>query len=355
MMYAVVMGGGKGTRFWPKSTQSKPKQFLRIAGDSSMLQQTVARLKPVIPSKNILFIGNKSHLKLAHKDLKSLPLKNIISEPVGRNTAPCLGLASILLYSRDKNATVVALPADHVISNVKKFQTIIKRSLSLASKTDAIITIGIKPNHPHTGYGYIEHGKVYKNSKQFFHVKRFVEKPSHAKARMYLKKGTFYWNSGIFVFRAALMLKLFQEHQPVLYRHLIKVGNSIGTRAEKSVINREFPKMQSISIDYAIMEKVSNILMTGGDFGWNDVGTWASLDEILKKDSKGNVRSGDVMLINSSNNVVDASDRTVTLLDVDDLIVVQTDKNILVTKKSSAQRIRNVVDVLKNKNRRSLL
>jgi mannose-1-phosphate guanylyltransferase len=355
MMYAVIMGGGHGTRFWPKSTRSVPKQFLSIIGSSSMLKQTAERLNPLIPSKNIVFIGNKNHYSIAKKELSFLPEKNIISEPIGRNTAPCLGLACIYLLKRDKNATIVALPADHYIKKAGVFRTLIKQSLTTASREEAIITIGIKPDSPHTGYGYIEVGRPYVPQRAFSYVKQFVEKPNLLKAKQYLKKGTFFWNSGIFVFRADLMLDLFRCHQPAIYKRLMRISAVIGTHRETSVLSAEFSKMESISIDYAIMEKIDNLLIANGDFGWNDVGSWTTLADINKKDARGNVCNAETLLLNSSGNIIDAKDKLVALLDVDDLIVVQTDDVVLITKNSSDQQVKSLVDALIKKGKQQYL
>lgn len=355
MMYAVIMGGGQGTRFWPKSTRTKPKQFLSIIGSSSMLTQTAERLRPLISADNTLFIGNADHRKLAQQELADLPAHNIISEPVGRNTAPCLGLACIYLLHRDKNATVVAVPADHYIKRPAVFRTSIKKSLKIASKTDVVVTIGIRPDSPHPGYGYIETGPTYDADRSFSYVKQFVEKPDRRRARQYLQKGNFLWNSGIFVFRADLMLELFRIYQPAMYKHLMRIASAIGTRREKAVLAGEFAKLESISIDYAIMEKIDKLLITSGEFGWNDVGSWGTLADIARKDSGGNVCNADVLLKNSSGNIIDAKDKLIALLDVDDLIVVQTDDVVLITKKDSDQNVKSLVSALKKQGRSRFL
>ena len=340
MMYAVVMGGGQGTRFWPKSTAKKPKQFLVLDGKKSMLRTTVDRLSPLILKENIWFIGNKAHQSLVRSVLKDVPFRNIISEPVGRNTAPCLGLASVYLQHKDPHATVVAVPSDHIITKEKAFLAIVKRSLALARQNEVFVTIGIPPNVPHTGFGYIQKGSPLKGRSRFYSVKRFVEKPNSATARRYLVSGDYYWNSGMFVFNVNTMLHAIQEHLPEMFEYLMRIKKSIGTKSEGRVLRSIFPQIEAISIDYGIMEKVSNVVITEGNIGWSDVGSWSALADIRKKDRCGNVVLGNVLAVDSSGNIVEAQRDLIALLDVHDMIIVQTDTATLIAPKQSSEKVK---------------
>jgi len=239
MNYAVIMGGGKGTRFWPKSTQKKPKQFLAFQGAESLLHRTVKRLKPLIPARRIYLIGSKQYHQRTCKELFDIPHSNIIAEPVGKNTAPCLGLASILLKQRDPHAVLVALPADAVIKKEKQFRTIVNAASQMALRENVFVTIGIAPRYPHTGYGYIQRGKQYKRvgGKIFYSVKRFVEKPSLKKARGYIASQRYLWNSGMFVFNVTTMLTAIKKNLPHLYTGLCSIEKALGTKRQRAVIN----------------------------------------------------------------------------------------------------------------------
>jgi len=349
MMHAIIMGGGQGTRFWPKSTSKKPKQFLALDGKDSMLRTTVDRLTPLIPKKNIFFIGNKNHLSLVSSVLSDLPSENIISEPIGRNTAPCLGLASIYLRKRDPNATAVAVPSDHIITKNKKFLSIVKKSLALASKEEVFVTIGIPPNLPHTGFGYIQKSRELKGYSGFYNVKRFVEKPNFATAKKYLASGNYYWNSGMFIFSVNTMLKAIAECLPLMYSLLMRIEAAIGSKSEKRVLHDLFPEIQSISIDYGIMEKVKNVVITEGAIGWSDVGSWAALETVKKKDKCNNIITGNVLHVDSSGNIVEGGESLIALLDVHNMIIVQTDDATLIAPKESSEKVKVIVDNLLKK------
>lgn len=348
---AIIMGGGSGTRFWPKSTCKKPKQFLTLCGNKSMLRTTVDRLLPLIHHEDIYFIGNKSHYALVRKELFDIPASNIISEPVGRNTAPCLGLAAVYLKKKNKDSVAIAVPSDHIISKNKTFHKIVKKSMKLAQKKDVFVTIGIPPSSPHTGFGYIQRSSSVNGAEGFFNVKRFVEKPDLDKAISYVKSGDYLWNSGMFIFNVNTMLDAFKSHLPEMYFLLMEVYRDLGTKKEKYTLNRIFPQMESISIDYGIMEKVSNVILIEGDIGWSDVGSWLALSEVAKKDKEKNVFVGDVVLRNSSNNIVYSDDLLVAMIDVHDLIVVQSGKSVLIAQKGSSEKVKDIVETLKRQNK----
>ncbi len=357
MIYAVIMGGGRGTRFWPESTAERPKQFLSLYGKKSMLRQTVDRIKKVISPKNILIVGNKSHYKLTCSELKDIPKNNIISEPMGRSTAPCLGLASIIIKKRDPDAVLVAIPADQIIKKNKQFLKIIKAAADVAQNSDNFITLGIEPKVPHTGYGYIEKGKkfIHKGGFDFYNISRFVEKPSVIKAKRYVKSRKYYWNSGMFVFHINTLLNAINEHMPLLFRGLCTIEKKLDTGAEQSTIKRIYGAIESTSIDYGIMEKVSNCLMVRADIGWCDVGSWSELDSIIKHNKYGNVIKGNCLALNSSNNIIHGRDKLIALLDVHDSVIVQTEKVVLVAKKKNVQHIKRIVEILENKRENNYL
>ena len=351
MIYAVVMGGGKGTRFWPESTNKKPKQFLPMCGEKSMIRQTVDRLKSIINANRILIIGNKRHYNLTRKELKDIPRKNIISEPIGRNTAPCLGLASLIVKRRDPKGVIVAMPADHIIKKHRYFSKLLKAAARYAHKNDNFITFGITPQLPHTGYGYIEICNEYRrdNGIKFFTVKRFIEKPSLDKAKRYLSSGKFYWNSGMFVFNVNTLLRAIKKHMPKLYKGLCRIESFLGTTKENLTIAKVFNSIDAISIDYGIMERVSNCLLVKAEIGWNDIGSWNALDGILKKDKNGNIMRGKCISIKSGRNIIHSMDKLIAVLGIYDSIIVQTNRALLVAHKDHAQDIKKIVEFLERK------
>ena len=353
MIYAVIMCGGKGTRFWPRSIRKKPKQFHSIVGDKSMLRQTVNRLMPLIGKKNIIIIGNKDQECLVKKELPDIPKNNIISEPVGRNTAACLGLASVIVRKRDPNAVLVAVPADSAIKNEKKFIRIIKSAVLFAKKNDAFVTLGIKPRTPETGYGYVEaKSKMARSSGvPLYEVKKFVEKPNKQKAKKYVSSGNYYWNSGMFIFNVNTLLAAIAEQMADLNKGLIEIEKHLGKKDEKRVIGNIYRKLKPISIDYGVMEKVKNVVVLPADIGWSDVGSWKTLQELKKKDRQNNVMSGKTIAIRSEGNIVEAQSKLIALLGVKDLIVVESDAALLVAHKDSSQEVKEIVEKLEKENK----
>lgn len=340
MNWALIMAGGQGTRFWPASRLRRPKQLLSVISSKSLIQETVSRIKSFIPPKRIVILTQREQLAGIRKALPEIPSKNFIIEPVGRNTAPALGLGALRVSRRDSDAVILALPADQIIQNKKRYLRAIKAGIETARSGNVHVTFGIPPRSPETGFGYIERGTVTEKSRgiSVYQVKRFVEKPDLKKAREFLKSGRFYWNSGMFVWRAAWLLASFKKHQPILFRKLLQ--------SEKS-LSKIYPTLPSISIDYALMESASNVRMIPGDFGWSDVGSWSAFEHIWPKDKLRNVSRGRLIAIDSSGNIVDGNSKLVALLGVKDLVVVSAGDAVLVAQKDKVQDVRKIIDILK--------
>ncbi len=356
-MHAVIMAGGKGTRFWPRSREKRPKQLLNIMGHRSMLQQTVTRISSLLPVENVLVVAGRNHGEEVRAQLSELPSENIILEPVGRNTAACVGLAALLVHHRDPAAVMVVLPADHLIIDEDLFLATLRAAATVARRQPALVTLGIRPAAPETGYGYIEAGESAGKAQDhsFHRVISFHEKPDLEMAEKYLERGNFYWNSGMFVWQAAVILKAMQNYLPGLYADLQKLKPLIGTRELDAGITRIYPDLESISIDYGVMERADNVLMVPADFGWNDLGSWASMAEIWPRDDQHNAHQGDILALDSQDNVVFSPHRFCVLLGVEELIVVDTADALLVCPVSRAQDVGKALDLIRQRGREEYL
>ncbi|WP_166241164.1 mannose-1-phosphate guanylyltransferase [Paenibacillus turpanensis] len=347
---AVIMAGGKGERFWPKSRTNLPKQFLNISGNKSMLQQTITRLERLIDIARIFIVTNELYAELIHAQIPHLPLDNIIIEPIGRNTAPCVGLASILIEERFPDSTMVVLPSDHIIKNDSEFIQILKTAVQVSTQGDNLVTLGISPNYPETGYGYIEStGEVQEiNSMEVHRVSRFVEKPDLATAKRYLDSGNFYWNSGIFVWRTSVIRQYIQQLMPEMHDVLETMKAALNFQEQHEVIANEFPKMPDQSIDYGIMEKVDQIYVIPCVFGWDDVGSWTALDRIDEHDENGNVIRGNILNMDTKRCIIESNNgKLIATLGIEDLIVVDTDDVTLICTKDKAQEIKKLLKELR--------
>ena len=356
-MYAVIMAGGRGTRFWPRSRESKPKQLLNLTGEKTLIQETVDRISPLVPLKNVIIVTGAAHAEEIIAQFPSLPRENVIIEPRGRNTAPCIGLAALYLRKKDPDAIMVVLPADHMISNTAAFVDALSTAIFTARQGDYLITVGIKPEAPETGYGYIEGGGPFSSNanSSVLNVVSFREKPDLPTACSFLEKGTFYWNSGMFVWKVSSIMKALQRTLPGLYRELSTLEGTLGTHDENEALTHVYNRIDAISIDYGVMEKASNVLLVPGDFGWNDLGSWDALWNISEKDVKNNVVRGPVIAVDSCDSLVFAKDKLVTLVGVDNLIVVETDDAILILKRGRSQDVKHVVEILEKQNQRGYL
>ncbi len=358
-IYPVIMAGGSGTRFWPLSRKSRPKQFLSLTGDGPLLAATVGRLPPLAQLARIYVVCGPDHAAAVRRMIKKLPRENVIVEPCARNTAPCIGLAALHVARRDPKGIMAMLPADHHIARPDAFRTALS-SAALLAQQGAIATIGIRPSRPETGYGYLKVGVRIavrgKGSTQASKVERFVEKPDLATASRYLAEGTYLWNSGIFLFRADVILDEIGRAMPVLREQLSTIDAALGTPAYARTLRRIFPECPSISIDYGVMEKSQRIAVVSADFGWSDVGSFAALPEVRDTDAAGNVTEGQALVIDGRNNVVLAgNERPVAVIGADDLVVVDAGDAILVCRRERAQDVRKAVEELKRRGREDLL
>lgn len=345
----VIMAGGKGERFWPKSRTSLPKQFLNISGNKSMIQQTVSRLKRFMSIEEIFVITNELYAELIKVQIPDIPLDNIIIEPVGRNTAPCVGLASIIVESKFPNSTMIVLPSDHIIKDEDEFVSILQAAIKISVEGENLITLGIKPTYPETGYGYIESSNTNfnVNNHKVYKVNRFVEKPHEEKAKEYIESGNFYWNSGIFIWKTSVIRNYIKQLMPDMHDLLETMKVSILNGKRKEVIQSEFHKMPDQSIDYGIMEKVRDIYVIPCLFGWDDVGSWTALERINELDENGNSVKGNTLNIETKGCIIESNGKLIATLGVEDLIIVETDDVTLICKKDRAQEIKSLIKELK--------
>lgn len=360
MTYAVIMAGGSGTRFWPRSTQEKPKQFLSFFGDKSLLQRTVERIRPLIPPERILVITNKKYVNLVKEQVPEVNENHIIGEPVARNTAPCIALAAAVIREKDPEGTMVVLPSDHFINDTKTFLKIIGSGIKMASESQSLITIGIKPNRPETGYGYIqyndeEHQTV--GGVPVHQVITFAEKPDMETAIGFINSGDFLWNSGMFIWRADTILKEMQHHLSQVYNETKRLEDHLSGSKRNSAIRQFYVNCMSISIDYGVMEKAETVYVIPGDFGWNDVGSWMAVYELEKKDTDGNVSlARNARFLNTTNSYVRSeSDKLIALIEVQGLAVVETRKAILVCRLGAAQEVKDMVEKLEKEGHKKFL
>jgi mannose-1-phosphate guanylyltransferase len=346
-MLALIMAGGVGERFWPQSSSKRPKQLLDLTGEGSMISLTLDRLSAVSSPEEIFVITNKSHADSLKAEIPRIPEENVIAEPEGKNTAPCIAVACRLLHERFGDVPVLVLPADHVIRNVADFHAAVRAAELYAGRNDVLVTFGIKPSRPETGYGYIRIGKKLheEDGVEVFAADAFLEKPDRRKAERFLSDGGYYWNSGIFLWRLTVILEALDRYFPELTGLLAPL--EAGTKDLESVLNTIYPKLPAQSIDYAVMEKADNVVVVRGDFYWNDVGSWESIRELYDADENGNVLVGDHIVLDGRRNTVYSTGRTVGLLGVDDLVVVEGEEGILVCKRDRAQEVRRIAKKLK--------
>lgn len=350
-MYAVIMAGGKGTRFWPLSREKRPKHLLNITGEKTIIQYTVDRLTPLVAKEKIMIVTGASHAGEIREQLTQLPAENILVEPVGRNTAPCIGLAAMHIRKKDPDAVMAVLPSDHLIADTEPFIASLMAAREMAKTRDCLVTIGIRPRWAETGYGYMERGAVTATvgETKIYQVKSFREKPNVKTAEKFLKDGNFFWNSGMFIWRASTLLDMIRKLLPDLYEGLLTIGEAIGTGREAQVLAEIYGGIEPVSIDYGVMEKAPDVVMLEGDFGWNDIGSWDALWDVLEKDAKGNAVRGKVIRSGASNCLVHSPGKMVTLVGVEDLIVVETDDSLLVCRRGASQDVKKVVEHLEEK------
>lgn len=358
-LYPVIMAGGSGTRFWPLSRASRPKQFLPLAGPEPLLAATVARLPQLASLDRTYVVCGPNHAALARRLVPRLPRRNVLVEPCPRNTAPCVGLAAIHVARRDPRGVMAMLPADHHVAKPAAFRAALAAAARLAAR-GAIATIGIRPSRPETGYGYLRLGARLPGgrgtARQAWRVERFVEKPDVITAARYLAEGGYLWNSGIFAFRADVILEEIRKAMPILGEQLSVIEQSLGRRAYEKTLARVFPNAPSISLDYGVMEKSQRIACVPADFGWSDVGSFAALSEVRPADDLGNVAEGEALVIDGRGNVVLAQRRRpLAIIGLDEVVAVDSGDAVLVVRKTKAQDVRKVVEELRRRGRRDLL
>ncbi len=343
--HLVIMAGGVGSRFWPMSTEDKPKQFIDVLGvGRSLLQLTFDRFEGICPPENVWVLTNQKYADLVHEQLPEVPVGNILREPCRRNTAPCIAYVSWRIKNADVNANIVVTPSDHIVTDKEEFRRVIMQGLNFTAETDAIVTLGMRPNRPETGYGYIQADlrSPSARNKEIFRVDQFREKPDLATAQKYIQQNNFYWNAGIFIWSATTIINAFRIYEPSLAKIFDGIRSKLGTQEEQSVIDQRYPECESISVDYAIMEKAEEIFVFPSDFGWSDLGTWGSLLMQSHRDIYGNAIIGEnISLYDTKNCIIHTTDNKKTVVQgLDGYIVAEKDGKLLICKLSEEQRIK---------------
>jgi len=350
-MFAVIMAGGKGSRFWPRSREKMPKHLLDIKGERTIIRETVDRIRPLVPPERTLIVTGRSHAAELIRRLPEIPAENILIEPVGRNTAPCIGLAALHIQKRVPDAVMLVLPSDHRIGDENAFRRVMAAAGRAASGRDALITIGIRPTGPETGYGYIEQGDLFATGEgeKIYRVRSIREKPPLEQAREFLRQGRFLWNSGMFVWKASTILKAIDRFLPELHEGLLQIREALGTEREEEIVGEVYSAQKAVSIDYGVMEKAEDVLVVPGDFDWSDLGSWDALWEVSGKDENGNAVRGSFIGIDAGNSLVHSPGKLVALVGVRDLLVVDTDDALLICRRGRSQDVRKVVETLERK------
>ena len=351
MASAVIMAGGLGTRFWPKSRIDNPKQFLKFFEDITMIQATVRRVSKLFPAQKIYIVTNSEFAPRIYEEIPEIPEENVLIEPFRRETAACVGLAAAKISLSNPDEVMVVLPSDHYIGDESEFNKTLKTAIDLANEKECLTTLGIKPTRPETGYGYIKIGEQFSEKKdhQVFRVREFTEKPDMNLAKEFYNRTDYFWNSGIFVWKAKVILDHISSFLPHLYQGLMKIKHAMGTPEEEVVLTEEYSTFIPISIDYGIMEKSSEVYMVVASFVWDDVGNWAALDRIMKSDKNGNIVMGFHLGYDTQNCIISNNDKFITTLGVDNLIIVETEDVILICNKNRAQEVKDLRELIKSK------
>jgi mannose-1-phosphate guanylyltransferase len=352
MVYAVIMAGGSGTRFWPKSTKALPKQFLNLFGKGTMIQNTAERIKEIIPQERIMVVTNESYVPIVKEQLPKVPAENIVGEPVAKNTAPCVAIAAELLYKKDPEAVMVVLPADHHITDPAGFNQVLNSAIAKAESGSHLVTIGINPNRPETGFGYIHANSEQEETlagNSVYQVRAFTEKPDEATARKFVASGEYFWNSGMFIWKAETVLEEMSKHLPEMYEEVKAASPELYESTHDAAINDFYHACESVSIDYGIMESADSVYVVPGEFGWNDVGSWTAVYELAEKNQQGNsVQTLNATFAEAQGNLVLSSgEKMISLVGVENLAVVETEDAILVCNLEKAQGVKEIVEQLK--------
>lgn len=353
-IYGVVMAGGGGTRFWPLSRQKTPKQLLNLSGKDLMVNETIDRLAMTIPGKNMFIVTNASQVESMKKATRGRVMPNhILSEPSARNTAACIGYAAVEIIKKYGDGIMVIAPSDAYIKDWNKFTDVLSVAINAAENENKLVTIGITPTFPATGYGYIKFTDKELGGAKF--VEEFKEKPDLETAKKYISSGDYVWNSGMFIWKASIIMEHFKEFLPDIHNDLMIIADAMGTNEEYNIIEKIYPKIRKISIDYGIMEKSDDVLVVSGEFGWNDVGSWDMMNVLHSEDINGNISIGDVLNIDTNNTIAYSDSKLIATVGVDNLIIVHTKDAILVCNRNKAQDVKKVVDALNELGRNELL
>ncbi|MFZ2324060.1 MAG: mannose-1-phosphate guanylyltransferase [Ignavibacteriaceae bacterium] len=345
-LYAVIMAGGVGSRFWPRSKKKLPKQLIKILGDMTMIQATVERLSGLVGNENIFIITNELQRPEVIKQLKDIPEENIIEEPFGRNTAACIGLASVIVKAKDPDAVTFVLPADHIITEKDKFIETLTNAAKFAYESKGLVTIGINPTRPETGYGYIQINDT-EVAQNIYKVYTFAEKPNYATALRFVESGDFLWNSGMFIWHVDAILDEIKNLMPDLYEGLTKIQDSLTKQNFKEELISVYGQLKKISIDYGIMEKSSKVFLTKGMFTWSDVGSWEEVYQLSEKNDNGNAVVGKVFTDMVVDSYIYSPDKMTAVIGLDNIIVINHEDTVLVCRRDKAQNVKEIVDFLK--------
>ena len=350
-MIAVIMAGGIGSRFWPKSRETMPKQFLNIIGEKSMIKQTVERIKQMIDLSDIYVVTNEEQAKLVEQHLPELDVENIIIEPMGRNTAACIGLSAIFLKRKyQEDEPILVLPADHLIRKEDIFRKLIINAGRFVKETKSLATFGIIPTYPATGYGYIQIGEMVKKDEfSIYRVKSFKEKPNNKTAKKFYEAKIYLWNSGIFIWTINTILAKISQYMPDLQEGLHKIEKLWAEQGYKASISHIYEKLESVPVDIGIMEKADNVVVFPVDIGWDDVGSWQAAYKLSEKDENGNYLKGNILTIDAKNNYISGDKRLIAVIGVKNLVIVDTEDALLICKKDKAQDVKKVVEKLREK------
>ena len=355
-MYHIILAGGSGSRFWPKSRKNTPKQLLKIIDDKTMIRLTYDRIKKISDENHILVVASRELCKQIHEEIPEIREENYIIEPSGKNTAPAIGLAAIHVFKRNPNAIMGVYPADHIIIGDSKFENVINKAQKKAQQKESLVTIGIKPTHPATGYGYIQY-EIHKKSKidGICKVKQFTEKPDIKTAKEFLKNGKFLWNGGMFVWKAEAILLQIKTYIPRLYQSLNIINKALSTSKYEHQLKKEWDLIYPESIDYGILEKANDVYTIQADFKWNDLGTWRSLFNMINKNNDQNHHDGDVISIQSKNNLIISPNKLTAVVGIEDVSVINLDNATLIVSHEQSELVKDVVDMLKSLNRNDYL
>lgn len=348
MLCALIMAGGKGTRFWPLSTEEKPKQFLNLIGEDTMIQMTVNRIKPIIPMERIFVCTGAMYVDLVKTQLPELPVRNIIVEPEGRNTAPCIALSALVIKRYFKDSNMIVLPSDHLIKDEDKFRNIVQAANEyLKGNQEAIITMGMKPDRPEIGYGYIKYNNASSENDTFnvFKVERFVEKPNLEKANKYLEEGSYLWNGGMFLWRTSTIIDQIKKYSEKTYEALHQI-ECVKEDVLQDLIDERYQETEAISIDYAVLEKSSDVYVVPSEIGWDDIGTWKSVERYKEKDINNNILDGNVRVIESNSNIAINSGKRIVMIGIEDVMTLETEDSIYIVNKEYMDNLRDYQNIV---------